>query len=118
MFRYFAFLVLAIWMTDRASLMLFSGRAIDQLGAFTKRKLDPLGYWVITGLWCACAAASIVGFVVLTYFAITSSGPYKAHAFFSMRAEWPLILFLVPGSWLAYKAVRDWVAWARRSGIS
>ena len=113
MFRYLAILFLAIWMINRATLMLFSDRAIDQFGVTTKRKLDPLGYWVITGLWCACAAASIIGLVFLTYCAITSSGPYKDQAFFSMHVEWQLVLFLLPGSWLAYKAVSDWVGWAR-----
>ncbi|GAB3357560.1 hypothetical protein [Lysobacter tyrosinilyticus] len=113
MFRYLTVLFLAIWAIDRTAFMLFTGRAAGPIGAITKRKLNPLGYWTVSGLWCACAVVCLGGLAFLTYCALTGSGPYKEHAFFSMHQAWPLLLFLVPGGWLAFLAVRDWITWIR-----
>ncbi|KFN41347.1 hypothetical protein [Arenimonas oryziterrae] len=71
-----------------------------------KRKINPIGYWLMTSIWLLIALGIAAGILYLTYMAVTSSGPYKAHAFFSMHQVWPYAATALVFGFLALKIIR------------
>ena len=109
MFRFLVVIALAIIVIDRALSAIQSGRVSVTADWHIARVPNPIGYWLMTSFWLSSLLLFVCGLVFLAYCAITGSGPYANHAFFSMHQAWPLGVVAVPMLVLAGVIVRDWV---------
>ena len=100
MFRFLTALFVAIFLIDLAVNILQTRRAPVIGSLVLGRKSSPIGYWLMTLLWSLVAIGSAVGVVFLSYLALTSSGPYERHAFFSFYQAWPYAVTTVLFGWL------------------
>ena len=106
MFRYLSALFLAIFLIDLAISALRTRRVWVMGDIVLKRKNRPIGYWLMTAIWLLVALGTAIGIPYLTYMALTSSGPYKEHAFFSMHQAWPYAISAILFGFLAFKIIR------------
>ena len=107
MFRFLSLLFLAVFLADLV-VSAIQTRRVRAMGSITfKRKTTPIRYWAMTALWLLVALGSALGVAVLLYQAITSSGPYKNHAFFSLHQAWPYAATSILLGWLAFKIFMD-----------
>jgi hypothetical protein len=106
MFRYLSLLFLAVFLLDLAASAIETRRVWVMGDIVLERKINPIGYWLMTGLWSLVALGCAAGVPYLTYLAWTASGPYREHDFLSMYQAWPYAMTSLVYGWLAFKIVR------------
>jgi len=107
MFRFLTLLFLTVHVLDLAIAALETGRVWVMGDIVLKRKRSPIRYWLMTFVWSLLAVGGVVGVVFLSYLALTSSGPYKEHAFFSFHQAWPYAVTALLFGSLAVMIIRD-----------
>jgi hypothetical protein len=107
MFRFLSTIFLAIFVLDLAVSAIETRRVQVMGGVVLKRKRNPVGYWLVTLLSCLVAIGGVMAVLFLAYLALTGSGPYKEHAFFSFHQVWPYAATSALFGWIAFKIVKD-----------
>ena len=107
MFRFLSLLFLAIFLADLVAGAIETRRVWVMGDIALKRKAAPVRYWAMTSLWSLVAFGGVLGVMVLLYQAVTGTGPYKDHAFFSLHQAWPYAATSLFSGWLAIKVLRE-----------
>ncbi len=109
MFRFLALAFVTICVLDMVLSALKRRRVWFGWGIFIGRRSNPVGYWLTTAMWCATAGIGVVGLPILLRHALSGSGPYKDHAFFSFHQAWPYGVFCLLLGWPVAMIVKNWV---------